>query len=194
MASPYRRAGASARTPRKGDPTHRRSEMRRQRVKVARGAADEPGRGMAALPHRSTSCSSTASALGASDLHLTVGSPPVVRVRGKLVALDGAARSTPTTTQALLYRILSTEQQKRLELDKQIDLAHDGAGRRALPRQRLLPARVARRGAPPDSAGHQVARGARPSADAARPDEEAARPRPRHRARPARASRRRSRR
>ena len=28
------------------------------------------------------------------------------------------------TTQALLYRILSTEQQKRLELDRQIDLAH----------------------------------------------------------------------
>ena len=63
-------------------------------------------------------------ALGASDLHITVGSPPVVRVRGKLVALDGAPELDAATTQGLLYRILSTEQQKRLELDKQIDLAH----------------------------------------------------------------------
>jgi twitching motility protein PilT len=63
-------------------------------------------------------------ALGASDLHITVGSAPVVRVRGKLVALEGANELDAETTQALLYRVLSTEQQKRLELDKQIDFAH----------------------------------------------------------------------
>jgi twitching motility protein PilT len=63
-------------------------------------------------------------AAGASDLHITVGSPPVVRVRGKLVALDGTEALDAETTQTLLYRVLSTEQQKRLELDKQIDLAH----------------------------------------------------------------------
>jgi twitching motility protein PilT len=63
-------------------------------------------------------------ALGASDLHVTVGSPPVVRVRGKLEALEGAAPLDAETTQALLYRVLSTEQQKRLELERQIDLAH----------------------------------------------------------------------
>src|SRR3954452_13556886 len=61
---------------------------------------------------------------GASDLHITVGSAPVVRVRGKLVALEGTHELDAETTQTLLYRILSTEQQKRLELDKQIDLAH----------------------------------------------------------------------
>ncbi|MFL6015855.1 MAG: type IV pilus twitching motility protein PilT [Gaiellaceae bacterium] len=61
---------------------------------------------------------------GASDLHITVGSAPVVRVRGKLVALEGANELDAETTQALLYRVLSTEQQKRLELDKQIDFAH----------------------------------------------------------------------
>jgi twitching motility protein PilT len=67
-------------------------------------------------------------ALGASDLHITVGSPPVVRVRGKLEALEGAEPLNADETQELLYRILSTEQQKRLELDKQIDLAHDVPG------------------------------------------------------------------
>jgi twitching motility protein PilT len=63
-------------------------------------------------------------ALGASDLHLTVGSPPVVRVRGKLEALDGAEPLDPEMTQGLLYRVLSTEQQKRLEIERQIDLAY----------------------------------------------------------------------
>jgi twitching motility protein PilT len=63
-------------------------------------------------------------ALGASDLHVTVGSPPVVRVRGKLEAIEGAAPLDAETTQALLYRVLNTEQQKRLELERQIDLAH----------------------------------------------------------------------
>jgi twitching motility protein PilT len=62
--------------------------------------------------------------LGASDLHLTVGSPPVVRVRGKLEMLEGTEPLDAETTQELLYRILNTEQQKRLEIDKQIDLAH----------------------------------------------------------------------
>src|SRR5438477_6577772 len=66
-------------------------------------------------------------ALGASDLHVTVGSPPAVRVRGKLQPLDGAPLDAETS-QTLLYRILSTEQQKRLELDKQIDLAHEVPG------------------------------------------------------------------
>jgi twitching motility protein PilT len=62
--------------------------------------------------------------VGASDLHLSVASPPVVRVHGKLVAVEGTDPLDADTTQALLYRILSTEQQKRLELDRQIDLAH----------------------------------------------------------------------
>jgi len=63
-------------------------------------------------------------ALGASDLHVTVASPPVVRVHGKLVPLGNVGPLDAEETQELLYRILSTEQQKRLEIDRQIDLAH----------------------------------------------------------------------
>src|ERR1051326_2089682 len=66
--------------------------------------------------------------LGASDLHITVGSPPVVRVRGKLEALEGAELLDAETTRSLRYRVLNTEQQKRLELDKQIDFAHEVPG------------------------------------------------------------------
>src|SRR6266699_5919541 len=63
-------------------------------------------------------------ARNASDLHITVGAHPVVRVRGKLEPLQDVPPLTPEVTQQLLYRILSTEQQKHLELERQIDLAH----------------------------------------------------------------------
>ncbi len=64
-------------------------------------------------------------ALGSSDLHLTVNSPPVVRVRGKLRPIEeGMPNLTPEDTQALMYRILSTEQQKVFELKRQLDLSY----------------------------------------------------------------------
>src|SRR5919201_1575118 len=67
-------------------------------------------------------------ALNASDLHLTVGAHPVVRVRGGLEPLQDIPPLTGEGTQQLLYRILSTEQQKQLEINRQIDLAHSIPG------------------------------------------------------------------
>src|SRR4051794_29534433 len=67
-------------------------------------------------------------ALSASDLHLTVAAHPVVRVRGRLEPLQDIEPLTPDATQQLLYRILSTEQQKHLEVDRQIDFAHSIPG------------------------------------------------------------------
>jgi twitching motility protein PilT len=67
-------------------------------------------------------------ALGASDLHITVGSPPVVRVNGTLQPLEGTEPFAPTETHQLLYRMLSTEQQKTLEVKRQIDMAHSIPG------------------------------------------------------------------
>ncbi len=66
----------------------------------------------------------TMGALRASDLHLTAGSPPVVRVHGSITPIEGTEPLTPKDTQHLLYRILSTEQQKRLEVDRQIDISY----------------------------------------------------------------------
>jgi len=63
-------------------------------------------------------------ARGASDLHLSVGTPPAIRVRGELERLEGAPVLTPEDTQQLLYRVLSTEQQKQLEIKRQIDTSH----------------------------------------------------------------------
>src|SRR5437868_1266318 len=66
--------------------------------------------------------------LSASDLHLTVGSPPVVRVRGHLQRFDGVPALTGDDTRDLLYRILNSEQQKQLELKRQLDFAHSIPG------------------------------------------------------------------
>ena len=63
-------------------------------------------------------------ACGASDLHITVGAAPAVRVRGRLEQLEGFAPLDSETIRGLLYRILTTEQQKRLELDRQLDLSY----------------------------------------------------------------------
>ena len=65
---------------------------------------------------------------GASDLHVTVGSEPVVRVNGSLERLDEFARLSPEDTQRMLYRILSTEQQKHFETKRQIDISYSIPG------------------------------------------------------------------
>ncbi|HEY3106470.1 MAG TPA: type IV pilus twitching motility protein PilT [Gaiellaceae bacterium] len=67
-------------------------------------------------------------ARGASDLHVTVGSAPVVRLFGRLDRLPDFPRLTPDDTQRLLYRILSTEQQKHLEVNRQIDVSYSIPG------------------------------------------------------------------
>src|SRR5213082_4080283 len=67
-------------------------------------------------------------ARNASDLHITVGAHPVVRVRGRLEPLQDVPPLTAETTQQLLNRVLSTDQQKQLEIGRQIDFAHSIPG------------------------------------------------------------------
>jgi twitching motility protein PilT len=62
--------------------------------------------------------------LEASDLHLTSGAEPVVRVRGRLERLNGTDKLTPEVVRDLVYRILSTEQQKILETKRSVDFAY----------------------------------------------------------------------
>jgi twitching motility protein PilT len=67
-------------------------------------------------------------ARGASDLHLSVGSKPAIRVRGHIQRLDEIEMLTPEDTQLLLYQILSSEQQKHFEIKRQLDFAHGVPG------------------------------------------------------------------
>jgi twitching motility protein PilT len=64
----------------------------------------------------------------ASDLHLTVGAPPVVRIRGSLEHVENLPPLGPEDAQQLLYRVLTTEQQKLLEVNRQIDLSYSIPG------------------------------------------------------------------
>ncbi len=64
----------------------------------------------------------------ASDLHLTAGCPPAVRVRGDIHQVEDLDPLSAEQTQQLLYRILSTEQQKRLEVDRQVDVSYEVPG------------------------------------------------------------------
>jgi twitching motility protein PilT len=64
----------------------------------------------------------------ASDLHVTTGTPPAVRVRGEMERLEGYDALTPEETQQLLYRILSSEQQKHFELNRQLDFSYSMPG------------------------------------------------------------------
>jgi twitching motility protein PilT len=66
--------------------------------------------------------------LEASDLHVTPGTEPVVRVRGKLQRLEEFEKLTPDVTRELVYRILSTNQQKTLETKRNVDLAYSLPG------------------------------------------------------------------
>src|SRR4051794_11635632 len=65
----------------------------------------------------------------ASDLHLTAGAHPTVRVRGHLQALEEDPVMTTEQTREIVYSILTNDQRQRLENDWQIDFAYAIPGR-----------------------------------------------------------------
>jgi twitching motility protein PilT len=68
--------------------------------------------------------------LGGSDLHLSIGSPPQVRVDGHLQRLSGPDL-TPDATKSLVYSVLTDMQKKQFEDTWELDLAFGlrGVGR-----------------------------------------------------------------
>jgi len=59
---------------------------------------------------------------GASDLHITTGSPPRVRIDGRLIPLDHP-QLTPADTKALTYSILTDAQKHKFEENNELDLS-----------------------------------------------------------------------
>ena len=59
-------------------------------------------------------------ARGASDLHLACGSPPSIRLNGRLLKLDGPSL-TGDETQQFLVEVLSENQQQRFKADERLD-------------------------------------------------------------------------
>ena len=64
----------------------------------------------------------------ASDLHLSAGAAPTIRVRGRLSRLDDYPTLTSTDTREIVYSILSGDQRQRLETHWQLDFAYSIPG------------------------------------------------------------------
>jgi twitching motility protein PilT len=60
----------------------------------------------------------------ASDLHISAGAPPTVRVRGRLTRLEGYPILSETETREIVYSILTGDQRQRLETNWQLDFAY----------------------------------------------------------------------
>lgn len=65
---------------------------------------------------------------GGSDLHLSVNSPPMVRVHGDLEPIPGQRALTARQLQEGVYAILTERQKQRFEEDKELDLAYELPG------------------------------------------------------------------
>ncbi|MBI1810491.1 MAG: PilT/PilU family type 4a pilus ATPase [Nitrospirae bacterium] len=59
---------------------------------------------------------------GASDLHITTGSPPRLRIDGKLILLD-QPQLAPAETKALCYSVLTDAQKHKFEENNELDLS-----------------------------------------------------------------------
>jgi twitching motility protein PilT len=66
---------------------------------------------------------------GASDLHLSPGVPPMIRVNGTMEPVDGYQRLHPTTIQRAVFAVLTSAQRDRFEGSKELDCSYTLPGR-----------------------------------------------------------------
>lgn len=63
----------------------------------------------------------------ASDLHISVGLPPMIRIKGKLEPLD-YPRISSNDSRDLIYSVLTQDQRQRLETDWELDFSYSLPG------------------------------------------------------------------
>ena len=68
---------------------------------------------------------------GASDVHITVGLPPKMRLNGKLIAMDNYDKMMPADTMQIADEVMNEKQKERLEENGQHDMSFSipGVGR-----------------------------------------------------------------
>jgi twitching motility protein PilT len=64
----------------------------------------------------------------ASDLHITAGAHPTIRVRGRLTPLEDYPKLSGADTREIVYSILNNDQRQRLETEWQLDFAYSIPG------------------------------------------------------------------
>ena len=66
---------------------------------------------------------------GGSDLHMTTGAPPTVRVRGEMVPVEGFGKLTPEQLRGAFYGIMTERQRKVFEESLELDFAYSVPGK-----------------------------------------------------------------
>jgi len=61
---------------------------------------------------------------GASDLHITAGAPPTIRLHGDLIRLADYPILSPRTLQGMIYAILPQKMRERLEGELELDMSY----------------------------------------------------------------------
>jgi len=64
----------------------------------------------------------------ASDVHLKVGLPPILRINGKLVPITGEKRLMPEDTRELGFSIMQERQKEKFRVANEVDLAYGISG------------------------------------------------------------------
>ena len=105
-----------ARNPNKDAPGVAPAQQRNQRVGMAQEVQEGDLDISAALR--------TMLRTGASDLHLTTGAPPMVRLDGQLAALPGFDVLKPDSLHRSLYSMLTQKQREKFEEDLELDFSH----------------------------------------------------------------------
>lgn len=60
----------------------------------------------------------------ASDLHISAGTPPIIRLRGKLTRLKGYPVLTPESIETMLTTVLTGDQNEKLNRDRELDFSY----------------------------------------------------------------------
>ncbi len=63
-----------------------------------------------------------------SDLHMTAGTPPQIRVNGRLQPLDEFGEMMPAELRRMIYGILTADQRRRFEENRELDASHPVPG------------------------------------------------------------------
>ncbi len=67
--------------------------------------------------------------LNGSDLHLTAGTPPTVRIHGELERLEDYPPLSPRSLQGMIYAILPQKMRERFEQELELDMSYSLPGR-----------------------------------------------------------------
>jgi len=66
---------------------------------------------------------------GASDLHISCGHPPILRITRTLIDIEGERKISPRDSQGLAFALMNPLQREKFLKEKEIDFAYDFGGR-----------------------------------------------------------------